>query len=197
MNKNLIIAISGRLGSGKDLVAEIIKKRSNLEFKQTAFAKKLKEIVALLASVPYETTLTQEGKNIYIKEYDKTIGEMLQLVGTNAMRDNFDKNVWINACMLEMKNIPGNYVITDCRFDNEADAIKNAGGIVIRVNRPINPVAEASGRDLTHASETGLDNYSGFDYIINNTGTLEDLYHQVDSVLSMIGILRTDTVNVN
>jgi hypothetical protein len=189
MEKNIIIAISGKIGAGKNAIADLIKQHSILKFEETAFAKKLKEIVALLAAVPYETTLTQEGKNIYIEEYGKTIGEMLQIIGTDCMRDTFNKQVWIKACLLEIKNKPGNYIITDCRFDNEADAIKEIGGYVIRINRKNNPIAAASGRDLNHPSETGLDNYNNFDYVINNDGTLEDLEHQVVNILKEIELM--------
>lgn len=188
MAKNYIIGISGKIGSGKNTVSELIQKHSSVKFEETAFAKKLKQIVAMLAAVPYETTLTQEGKNIVIKEYNRSIGQMLQDVGTNAMRDHFDKNVWINACLLEIKNNPGNYTITDCRFKNEAQELKNTGAILIRVNRKNNPIALNSGRDLNHPSETDLDDYTGFDYVVTNDGSLEDLEQQVIRILTELGI---------
>lgn len=71
-----------------------------------------------------------------------------------------------------------NWAITDCRFRNEADAVKVKGGFVIRVNRPgVKPINN-------HDSEVDLDNYH-FDYIINNDGTLSDLK---DKVKTFMGI---------
>jgi len=180
---NIIIGISGKIGSGKDTVAHFIKQHDQ-SFQSKAFAYKLKKIVSLLAGCDFELTLTQEGKNVYIEQFGKTIGEMLQGVGTGALRDNFDKNVWINGLFTDLKN--GNYVITDVRFKNEADALKAKGAFLVRVNRPINPIAENSGRDLTHASETDLDDYEGFDAIIDNKGTLDDLEYAVVKLLERL-----------
>lgn len=181
---NIIIGISGKLGSGKDTVAHFIKEHDS-SFQSKAFAYKLKKIVSLLAGCDFETTLTQEGKNTFIEGFNKTIGEMLQGVGTNALRDNFDKNVWINGLFTDLKP-GGNYIITDVRFKNEAEALKNKGAFLVRVNRPVNPIAENSGRDLTHPSETDLDDYQGFDAIIDNKGTLDELEYAVVKLLKHI-----------
>ena len=72
-----------------------------------------------------------------------------------------------------------NWVITDCRFENEAMAVKSQGGIVVRINRPgVHPVN-------AHGSEVGLDNYL-FDYVINNDGTLDELRREVQVLLEYI-----------
>lgn len=183
-----VIAISGKLGSGKDTVAEMIKRNVDEVYKQTAFAKALKEVVALLAHVPYEMTLTQEGKNTYIEEYGVTLGEMLQQLGTNVLRGWRD-DIWIQNVMLEIKREPEtNWMITDCRFPNEAEFLKGIGALTIRVNRPVNPVAENSGRDLNHPSETALDGYDGFDYVLLNDGTLDELETKVRGMLFMFAL---------
>jgi hypothetical protein len=72
------------------------------------------------------------------------------------------------------------WLITDMRFPNELKAIKDKGGISIRVNRhnhpnDINPNTE-------HPSETALDNEE-FDYVIDNNGTIEELIEKVKVVL--------------
>jgi hypothetical protein len=75
------------------------------------------------------------------------------------------------------------WIITDTRFPNEAEAIKKADGIIIRVDRPgvkpINP----------HPSETGLDDWK-FDYVINNDGSLKDLTKKVNKILKKENILE-------
>lgn len=174
----MIIGISGKLGSGKNTVASVISQLDS-SFIEKAFAYKLKQIVAVLASCPIEDTMTQEGKNTFVEGFNLTIGEMLQKVGTNALRDHFNENVWINALLIELRKAEGNYIITDCRFKNEAKAIKDAGGILIRVERPVNPIAEKSNRDLTHASEVDLDDYDGFDHVIINDGDLQSLQDKI------------------
>jgi len=181
----IIIGVSGKLGSGKDSVANLIKKY-NHKIQQKAFAYKLKEIVSILTSCPIEDTMTQEGKNKFIPEFDMTIGQMLQQLGTNVLREGFNKNVWINALLIELKKIEGDYIITDCRFKNEAAAIKNAGGYLIRIERPINPIAANSNRDLTHPSETDLDDYTEFDVVIQNDSDLISLETKVIAAYSEI-----------
>lgn len=72
-----------------------------------------------------------------------------------------------------------NWIITDTRFPNEAQAIKDAGGIVIRVDRMhITPINE-------HYSESALDGWD-FDYYIENSGTHQDLFDRVEEFLATI-----------
>lgn len=65
------------------------------------------------------------------------------------------------------------WIITDCRFPNEAEAIKSRNGILIRIERPsLNHLSN-------HESETALDSYKKFDHTIINDGNLEDLFNKV------------------
>ena len=188
MKKNIIIGLSGKIGSGKDTVASIIKKYNNT-FQDIAFAYKLKQITALLTSQDINNTMTQEGKNIYIEEFNMTIGQMLQQIGTNLFRDNFNDNTWILATFLQIKNNPGNYIITDCRFKNEAQAIKDNNGILIRINRNNNNISDNSTRNLQHQSEIDLDDYDNFDFIINNDLDLNHLEKNVINIIKKLKII--------
>lgn len=188
---------------------------------------------------------------------------LLQLLGTECGRNILHPNIWVNALMSQYKpvahkipnseegaiydaynsamdadpnfeNIYPNWVITDMRFDNEADAVKKAGGLTIRINRIVGQKvrkAEAWGsnridvsddelmeilevfdneylllcedgtqivvypnevdivRGEEHPSETGLDNYEDFDYIIDNNGTIEDLVDKIREIFIKEGIL--------
>jgi len=80
---------------------------------------------------------------------------------------------------------PSNWLVTDVRFPDEVKAIEDRGGVVIRVNRPDEPLIEDGTTiyyppfdDVEHPSETALDDYE-FDYVINNNGTIEDLVEKV------------------
>lgn len=187
----MLISLSGKLGVGKDAVAAMIIKHSPT-FKAKAFAYKLKEIVVLLTSCTIEDTMTQKGKNKFIPEFDMTIGQMLQKIGTDVMREGFHKNVWINALMMEIDKAPGDYVITDCRFMNEAMAIKDAGGYIWRIERPINPIRNNSTRDMTHPSECEMDDYDGFDMVINNDTDLVKLESKV--IYALNDVLRAEII---
>ena len=74
-----------------------------------------------------------------------------------------------------------NFIITDMRFPNELEAVKSKGGITIRIERPNERETDASERAL-HPSETALDN-AKFDYVVYNTGTIEDLIKKIKDIL--------------
>ena len=69
-----------------------------------------------------------------------------------------------------------NWIISDVRFPNEARAVKDRNGILIRLNRN-------TGLESMHESETALDNYDDWDYIIENNDTIEDLIEKVKEIL--------------
>lgn len=88
-------------------------------------------------------------------------------------------------------NVP-NWIITDVRFPNEAQAIKDRGGILIRVNRPVSAIGanKLKHKSITqHPSETALDDYQDWNYIIDNNGTIEDLIEKVEVILKNTKVL--------
>jgi len=121
--------------------------------------------------------------------------KLLQLLGTEAGRQIIHPNIWINALFADYKTLGfgdgdvavlefPNWIITDVRFPNEAQAIKDRGGIVIRVNRTrtvmVKGVKYFLGHDglPEHDSETALDDYD-FDHVIENNGSIEELVEKV------------------
>ena len=102
---------------------------------------------------------------------------MLQKLGTDAIRDGLHPDAWVNALMAEYRW--QNWVITDCRFPNEAKAVKDNGGVVIRIERPgVGPVN-------SHPSETALDNWD-FDHKIMNGSDLVALRFTTEVILNKI-----------
>lgn len=166
------------------------------------FAYKVKVIASMLTGFPTEEFEKQSFKgealpeewnqDVVVEEeleaHPMTAREMLQKIGTNSLRDNLHPNTWVNALFSDytvalrkhgndeggttISNMLPNWIITDVRFPNEVKAIKSRGGIIIRVNRETNVI------DM-HASETSLDDYEEFDYIVDNNGSLEDLRKKV------------------
>lgn len=119
-----------------------------------------------------------------------TVRQFLQEVGTDAMRNVIHPNFWVNALFVDYKptyntkhpitvDTAPNWIITDVRFPNELKAIKDRGGVVIRVNRYD---ITGQGKLNPHTSETALDN-AEFDYVIDNYGTIEDLIVKVKDIL--------------
>lgn len=162
------------------------------------FAGKLKDIASHLTGIDVEDFEDQEFKktnlgpewNYQIDEFNTptkmTVRDFLQKLGTDALRTGLHDNVWVNALMAdyqpldidpltEAETMP-NWIITDVRFPNEAQAIKDKGGIIIRVDRPgVSPIN-------AHPSEIGLDNWN-FDYRIANVSDIFSLKQTIEEVL--------------
>jgi ABC-type oligopeptide transport system ATPase subunit len=131
----MILALSGKSGSGKDIVGKIIQylidknkggylypnSQDNFEFycknfKQKycdweikKYAGKVKEIASLLTGIPIEKFEDQEFKQKQMSEsWGMTYREFLQKLGTEAMRNGLHTNVWVNALLADYKESPQN-----------------------------------------------------------------------------------------
>jgi hypothetical protein len=109
-----------------------------------------------------------------------TARELLQFFGTNVMRKMYAP-VWVNATINKIKQEGSlRSVISDVRFPDEADAIKKAGGKLIKLTRSVS-------KD-SHPSETALNDYTNFDYVIDNSGdsTVENLIEEIKKVYRVL-----------
>lgn len=110
------------------------------------------------------------NNNISIK-----IRVLLQYYGTNIIRNHFWKEAFIRYTInkaFDIRNSKGQCIIADARFDNECEAIKQCGGMIIRVDRKSN-----NDNHDSHESEQITINKD--DYVIDNTGTLVGLFYKV------------------
>jgi hypothetical protein len=202
-----IIGICGFIGSGKDTAADYLVNFH--EFRRDSFAATLKDAVAAVFGWDRELL---EGRTKQAREWREQVDTwwatrlnmpnltprlVLQLWGTEVCRKSFHDDIWIASLEARLRNAKDNIVISDCRFPNEITAIKNAGGKVIWVQRGELPswhimAAKANQGDAfaseklkslgIHASETawvGTD----FDVIVDNNGTVDDLYKQIALVV--------------
>lgn len=168
--------------------------QSNWEIRK--FAGKLKDIASHLTGIDIEDFEDQDFKKTNLgREWwticdeghqPMTVRDFLQKLGTDALRTGLHPNVWVNALMAdyvpdEDGNIP-NWIITDTRFPNEAQAIKEKGGIIIRIDRPgVKPIND-------HPSEVGLDSWD-FDYKIANVSDIYSLKETIRNILKHAKLL--------
>lgn len=181
---NIIIAVSGKIGSGKNTVCDIISNHF-ANTKVLAFADDLKKFVSIITNLPLELMYTEEGKNTYVPSYNMSVGEMLQKIGTDALRTHFDTDIWVKSLFNKIQE-NDTILIPDLRFKNEAQYSKQKGAILIRINGDPLGHNKNSKRNTNHISETDLDDWTDWDYIIDNNSSLKDLEHKVYDILSKI-----------
>lgn len=180
----MILGLSGYARSGKDTFADILVDK--YDFKKVAFADKLRDCVyALNPYVVSEYSLNTLHLQEVIDHYGwngykntpwgEDIRRVIQNMGTEVGRDILGPNIWVDATM---NSLPPeeNIVFTDCRFPNEADAVRNSDGALVRISRPgVKPVN-------AHTSETQLDDYD-FDYRVVNDSTVKKLEKLADEIV--------------
>jgi hypothetical protein len=186
-----LIGLSGYARSGKDEAAKVLVDKYG--FTRVAFADKLRDALYALNPVitvkPYYNEATEPpngfsrvvlqevidvyGWNGYKEtEFGDEIRRLAQRMGTEVGRQTLGENLWVDAALTGLAP-DAKIVVTDCRFPNEARAIKTLGGIVVRVTRPGVKAVNA------HPSETALDDWD-FDYTLeNNVDGLENWYDEV------------------
>lgn len=170
-----LVAFAGYGGSGKDAAADYIAERYG--FYRLKFAGTIKAMVGVMLNVPPRKIEDRAWKESPIEWLDGQVTprQLLQTLGTEWGRTLVHPDVWVRATMNRVAGM-GWVVISDCRFDNEAQAVRAAGGLVIWIDRPgYGPVNE-------HESETALSD-SCIDQRIANDSGLPGLFKQIDWVM--------------
>jgi hypothetical protein len=182
---------AGKLKTIASLLTGIpVNKFEDQEFKKTNLGPEWSH------SIPGEDWV--DGKPVLVP---MTVRDFLQRLGTEGLRTGLHENTWVNALMTDYKMHPEqfndiangretgdgypNWIITDTRFPNEAQAIKDAGGFIIRVDRPGVSAINA------HPSETGLDNWD-FDHKIMNGSDIISLMFSVHTILKKNNLINAD-----
>lgn len=178
------IGLSGFARAGKDTIADQLV--AEHDFNSVALAVPLKEMVYELNPwvtdsagelMRYQDFVDEVG--LHEAKDNPEVRRLLQVFGTEVMRQRFGEDVWVDLCFAG-KATEENWVITDCRYHNEAEAVKQRGGYIVRVERPgVEP-------PNLHPSETAMLDYD-FDYILDNDGTLEDIPAKVREMLDTLG----------
>jgi hypothetical protein len=204
----MIIGIAGFQGSGKDTIADYL---CNIYgFKRDSFAATLKDAVAAVFGWDRELL---EGRTKESRAWRETVDAwwanrlnmpnltprlVLQKWGTEVARSAWHDDTWIASLENKLVKAHNDIVITDVRFPNEIQAVRNAGGVVIRVVRGVEP----EWYDLAVATNEGTFNHmkqaypevhpsewawigTDFDAVIdNNADGLDPLFAQVKSLVT-------------
>ena len=194
----MIIGICGLIGSGKGTVGDILVEQG---YKKVSFADKLKDGVATIfgwdrAMLEGDTdesrTWREQTDEFWSNEtkMEVTPRLVLQLFGTDCLRNGFYDGVWVSLLKKHILDNPGDYVIPDVRFRNEQNMIRELGGKVWQVKRGKDPEwftraifdnnnTETSnlmnGFDIHESEYKWIDVNTRFDSILHNEGTIAEL----------------------
>jgi hypothetical protein len=191
----VIVGMVGHLRAGKDSVAAHLIK--DYGFARYAFADVLKDAALHLDPIVQVEAQTAYGYGYggglyeYAEVVETRLTEVVGAMGWDAAKAipevrrtlqeygmsirAIDPLFWVRAAMGRLVHDTRPVVVTDVRFPNEVDAIRDKGGIIVRVTRP-----GANGDN--HISERAL-NDTRADYTLNNDGTLTQLAYQIDMKL--------------
>ncbi|MFJ9549093.1 deoxynucleotide monophosphate kinase family protein [Streptomyces erythrochromogenes] len=182
------VALMGRARSGKDTAAARLVQRH--QFVRVAFADPLRESAMALDPIVGADASPYGALPIRLSDLVKRYGwerakteypevrRTLQRLG-EAVREH-DRDYWLRLALDKIRTadrwgLP--VVVTDCRYPNEAAALRAAGALLVRVDRP--SLAEHQDQGAEHISETALAGYRP-DAVLTNTGTVAELHQAVD-----------------
>ena len=196
----MIIGICGLIGSGKGTVADILVENHN--FEKLSFADKLKDGVAsvfswdrdMLEGDTDRSRIWREKQDeFWTNETEMSVTPrlVLQLFGTDCMRNGFFDGIWVSLVKQQILENPNtNWVIPDVRFPNEVKMIQSVQGQVWQVRRGDLPIWFMDKRDNNvepidvHASEWAwIDKDESFEEIIYNDDSLEDLLKKIEIIV--------------
>lgn len=197
-----IIGVCGLIGSGKDTVADYL--TNFQEYRRESFANSLKDAVS--AVFGWDRTML-EGRTQHSREWREQVDQywatrlamptltprwVLQYWGTEVCRVGFHTDIWVASLENKLKNSKDNIVISDCRFPNEIDAIVNAGGKIIWVQRGELPSWYQTAMLAVNGCKQSIETMNqtvhpsewswlgcNFDAIIDNNGTIDALYQKL------------------
>lgn len=176
MDKQIKVALVGKMRSGKDTVAKYL--MDDYGFKKFYFAKGIEEII-----LKYFPNAFDNGKP---RQYYQHIGQQLRVL---------DQDVWINYLLNEVEILkdPINIVVTDMRQVNEAERLKKEGFTIIkvvadekiRIDRILKSGDKFNAEDLHHETELQVDLINADITVVNN-GTIEELKKEVQNIIKKI-----------
>lgn len=177
MNK-YVIGITGFAGSGKDLFADYLVDELLFNYislaEKYSFAEPIKRGCSELFNISLDDFYDRDKKEQVIPLWGKSPRELLIMLGTDMLRDQFDPKVWTKSADIHIKRNIKNNVVTvlpDIRFNNEYDLVKEHDGFMINI---LSDVRGVSG--INHVSESGLSGERPADYIVRNNGTKNGLH---------------------
>lgn len=173
-------ALKGTLAVLLNIPAELFEDR---DFKESSYI--FFPTITITKNPPKARTLSDKRFSRYLERYDLSFlktsyitgRQALQCIGTQCFRELFGDDFWVNRTLKDADNL----IISDLRFRNEYDAVIKNNGICIYIDRGIEPGNHKSEREVFDMYNEGK-----FSIVINNKGSLKDLFNQCKTIIKNI-----------
>lgn len=188
----MLIALSGLKGSGKDTAADYLV--AKYSFTKVSFAEALRQMLLIIdPEISFEDMwglncrrlsqiVREEGWDSAKRRFPE-VRRLMQVTGTEAVRMIFGEDAWINIVARRYPDLADDstrYVITDCRFDNEVEFVRNQGGVLVWIDRP-GVVSDGHAGESTHIKDLAS-------AVVYNSRTIDDLCDSFDLLMIQRGI---------
>ncbi len=178
----MIIGLGCKRRVGKSTAADYLAK--TYTFHPESFATSLKQGIGKEIFGLTDEQMETDLKEVVDPRWSRTPRQILQTAGA-ALRKDFQDNIWLWTVYNRIiKSYSSNVVISDVRYKNEAEWIRQAKGLLIRVDRKV-PGQNSS----EHISEVDLDTWTDWDEVLDNNGSFNSLYNQLDIIVNKYNIL--------
>jgi len=178
-----IIGITGKRGSGKTTAAAGLEQ---VGFQHINFADPLREVVNVVYGVPLSVMNDPVLKEVKLDYFPfLSPRELLQKIGTELFREGIHQDTWIEAFKRRASQF-SHVVCSDCRFPNEALAIRKMGGQIIRIDNPQLRQTDAASQ---HASELGVDDIVP-NWRVENDPRKNSMQKLQDAIIDIVGVQR-------
>jgi hypothetical protein len=177
-----VICLVGHAGAGKDTVAQIL--CSVYGLRNVALSTPLKLVCTIIYGLSVEQLSDPQLKEVEDPRWEKSPRRLMQLTGTEALREVVDDHVWIKAARLAIDRELAHaachgVVVTDCRFQNEVDFFKKTYGDACKVVKIERPGITQS----AHASEAEIDTMKNVNHWIVNNSSISDLHAKTKALV--------------
>lgn len=175
--KNMVlIGLMGFKQSGKDTFADYLVRHYG--FEKHAFAEPVKKICQIMFLLTKEQLDDPKLKETIDGRWGLTPRQMMQKVGTDMVRQVWDEDFWVKNMDMRLRGVEGDVIISDVRFPNEAQYVRNCGGVLVRI------VSVAEERGDTHTSETSQISIQEDVCVMNQKNGLEMYYQTIEETLT-------------
>lgn len=169
----VLIGLIGYKNAGKDTLADYLVREHG--FEKHAFADPVKEVCRIMFHLTPEQLTDPEAKETVDERWGTTPRKMMQKVGTDMVRAQLGDDFWLRHMDARVQR-KEKVVVSDVRFPNEAEWVRQNGGVLVRI-------VDGTQHNDYHASETAQLSIHEDVRIFNHKTSIDEFHREAASLL--------------